>query len=905
LFINQFPLLKTKLTYYFSLLLILILSSCGQYKSLQKSQFLLRSNKLEIEGEKTLKEDLKSFIRQKPNKRLLGIPYGILIYQSIDSIKIANKREIHIKKLRNKNLRLYENQAKINKKRNEKAIRKNKPDYKFKKVVPHDTINIRLSIREWLKFRFGEKPVVFDSIEFNKTLEQFSIFLKKKGFYDAKFQGVNVFNKKKQKVETTYFVNTGGVYLIESLSVNTTNHVLKKIFFDFNAIEKELIDKGAVFDSEKLNSYRDKLSKFMRDNGIFGMNSSNIQFIADSNKRDRKINLSLEFTQRLYKNQLNEKIEKINHKLMKVKNVYFHVIDTSSVPYNFKKKVISLGRNLTTNGFVTTIDTVIFKNNLGLKFEKFRKNLTEISDSLKKTRTIILTFNHSYWLRPYALEDANILQANTYYSEYNFDRTVLNLNDLGVFQLIKPEIVDLGDEIEVHYYLVPKKKLIYNLKPIIKTSGVFLGVSGIANFTNINLFKGSEKVVLGFTGGFQSMPNPKYTNSIGDVNDNVSEAFNTFEIGPSIKLELPGLFPISRSFLQKTQKSKTLLQSSYGFQKRNVFTLQTFRLNYIYNFSVGENNEFQFGFPGFSSINFVNYIDFDENFKASIYSKNDPFTQNYYRSQLNWQDLKFVYQYNTLKNKNDVNSLIFKSSFDLAGNLISIFSIAGKDVFNNQRTLFGIPYSQFIKLDNEFVFAHKISKETSIHSRFLAGIGVPYTNSKFSLPFDYSFLGGGPNDMRAWRAGTLGPGSYNYYLDSNFSTMQLGDIRIGFSSEYRFKISKILKGALFVDAGNIWTTKNDVNRPGAQFTNNWYKEIAIASGFGIRADFDFLVVRVDCGFKLRNPALSENYRWFFDKKDEAVHKVIEENTNTFVSPFLPRNLNDIFNSLRLGIGYPF
>jgi len=503
------------------------------------------------------------------------------------------------------------------------------------------------------------------------------------------------------------------------------------------------------------------------------------------------------------------------------------------------------------------------------------------------------------------LEDANLLQPNTYFSEDDFDKTILNLSDLNVFQSIKPEVIDLGNELEIHYYLIPKKKLIYNLKPIIKTSGVFVGVSGLANFTNLNLFKGSEKMVLGFTGGFQSMPNPKYTNTNSSVNDNVSQVFNTFEIGPSIKFELPGLFPISRSILQKSQKSKTLLQTSYGFQRRNVFTLQTFRLNYIYNFSIGDKKEIQFGFPGFSSINFVNYLEFDEDFRASIYSKNDPFTQNYYMSQLNWQDFKFIYQYQTLQQKTAINYSFFKSSFDLVGNFISLFSSPGKEIYSNQRTLLGIPYSQFFRLDNEYVTAHKINKETSLHARVLVGMGIPYKNSQFSVPFDYSFFGGGPNDMRAWRAGTLGPGSYNYYKDTNFSTMQLGDIRLGFSSEFRFKITKTLKGALFVDAGNIWTVNSDVKRPGAKFSSDWYREIAIGSGFGFRADFDFLVVRVDCGFKLRNPAMSDGYRWFFNKKDEEVYKIINANENTYVSPFLPRNLNDLFNSLRLGIGYPF
>ncbi len=900
MFINQFLLSKVKLTYYFSLLLILIFTSCSQYKSLKKNQFLLRKNNFEIQGDKFLESELKSYIRQKPNKRFLGIPYGLWIYDNIDSAKISLSRQKHIAKLKIKNEKLYQKQSRVNKKRNDRAIKKGKQDYKFKKVVPFDTINIRLSFKEWIKFRFGEKPVVFDSIDFNKTLDQFKLYLRKKGYYDVLVEGNVNYNKRKPKANVSYLINTGKVYLIDSVSINTDNLIINKLYKEFNEIEKEKISKGTVFDTEKLNSYRDKLSKYMRDNGIYGMTSSNIQYVADSNRRYKTVNLTLEFTQRLYKNRFSDKIESKNYSLTKVNSVYFHIIDTASVPYNFKRKVSNLELTLLNNGYVRTIDTVIYTNNVGLRAEKYRNKLNEISDSLRKTRTILLTFNYSYWLRPYVLEDANILQPNTFYSEANFDKTITNLSDLGVFQSIKPEIVDLGDELEIHYYLIPKKKLIYNLKPILKTSGVYFGFSGNANFSNLNLFKGAEKFAIGLTGGFQSMPNPNY-NSTGN------EFFNTFEIGPSVKFEIPGLFPISRSLLSKNQKSKTLLQSSYGYQIRSVFTLQTFRLNYLYNFSIGQNTDIQFGFPGFSSINYVFYPEDkkDKTFFDNIYSKNDPFTQNYYKSQLNWQDFKFVYQYQSTQSKNTINSMIYKSSFDLVGNFISLFSVPSKDLNSKQRTLLGIPYSQFFKIDNEFIIAHKINKETSLHARGLAGLGIPYKNSQFSVPFDYSFFGGGPNDMRAWRAGTLGPGSYNYYKDTNFSTMQLGDIRLGVSSEFRFKISKTFKGALFVDAGNLWTANTDIKRPGAKFSSNWYKEIAIASGIGIRADFDFLVVRVDCGFKLRNPALAEGKRWFFNSRDEEVYKIIDTDKNTFYSPFFPRTFNDLFNAFRLGIGYPF
>ena len=109
------------------------------------------------------------------------------------------------------------------------------------------------------------------------------------------------------------------------------------------------------------------------------------------------------------------------------------------------------------------------------------------------------------------------------------------------------------------------------------------------------------------------------------------------------------------------------------------------------------------------------------------------------------------------------------------------------------------------------------------------------------MPYDYSFFAGGSNDNRGWRARSLGPGAYKYYLDSNSTVTQIGDIHLGFSFEYRFKLSKVIQSALFVDAGNIWTNKEDNNRPNGEFSKNWLKQIAFAAGTGLRLDLEYFL----------------------------------------------------------------
>jgi hypothetical protein len=198
------------------------------------------------------------------------------------------------------------------------------------------------------------------------------------------------------------------------------------------------------------------------------------------------------------------------------------------------------------------------------------------------------------------------------------------------------------------------------------------------------------------------------------------------------------------------------------------------------------------------------------------------------------------------------------------------------------------------------------------------------------MPYDYSFFAGGSNDNRGFRARTLGPGAYAYHLDSLRLPTQIGDIRLLASLEYRFSLGGVFKGALFADAGNIWTFKEDEKRPGSQFMlSNFYKEIALSVGVGLRFDFDFFVFRLDLGLPVYNPSLAGINKWYF--KDlynrnsyyregipnfgqQAINQYLVENPNEptpsldeswmYIKKYklMPKPFVPILN---FGIGYPF
>jgi outer membrane protein assembly factor BamA len=174
--------------------------------------------------------------------------------------------------------------------------------------------------------------------------------------------------------------------------------------------------------------------------------------------------------------------------------------------------------------------------------------------------------------------------------------------------------------------------------------------------------------------------------------------------------------------------------------------------------------------------------------------------------------------------------------------------------------------------------------------RFLGGAAWPYGNSS-TIPYEKFFFAGGSNSIRAWPPRRLGPGSYDHIDDSgnvSYRFEQPGNIILEGSVEYRFKIWWIINGALFVDMGNVWTLSEDTDRPGGQFTNEFWREVAVGTGFGLRFDFTFLLLRLDLGIKAVDPAQPQGSRWVL-------------NNISINKPFSGSNAA----LLNIGIGYPF
>jgi outer membrane protein insertion porin family len=889
-----------KQTYLF-LVLTIIIVGCKSTKFVPKDRYLLQENSVTINGGDVDKDKVESLIRQNPNSKLLGMRLNLYFYNRVDSLKVAEKRESKNLKIRATNKARIEKASAKNNSRIAKAKKHNKTTYKHVTPELKDTLEPPLFIREFLKYKKGEEPVVFDSLLFGKTVEQLKLFLRRKGYYDANAHGTVTYNKRR-KAFVNYVIETGEVKTIDSVTIDCPNPQVKWAFDNYITRTNNIL-VGKPFDIDLLDEYRTEVATELRNAAFYEYKASHLVYTVDTFKSKSTVSLDIKFNERMVPFSIdNDSLVEKPYYQVYVQNVYFHILDTTYFKGNYSEKVDSF--QLTKEGFmIPTFDTLFYdviadKKNGGTQMR----------------RMAYFLYNGELFLHPELLEVQNLLEKSNLLIAKNMDITRNRLVQMGLFQTIKMVYTETArlDNMDVHFYLVPNKKSSFSLEPRVTTSNGFLGLSAGINYSNKNLFRGAEKLTFSINGGFQAQPVVFDTLTEQDklIKDFTTKYYQ-FEIGPIVKLELPGLFPLYRTRLNKTRLGKTIVSAAYNYQKREVFSNKIVQLNYSWKYLVGKNQTIQMGLPGLSVIKFVN-INPSTEFEQKINSLNDIFLQNTYSDQFVWQDWKLIFEYRNVSKliKGNRSTLYFTSSLDFAGNIFkALKKYQTKDVdglFVGQNRVFGLVYSQFGRLDNQLIYSHPIKKTKSINLRGIVGAGVTYGNSQTSMPYDYSFFTGGANDIRGWKARALGPGSYKYYLDTTRTALQLGDIRLSASAEYRFQFNKFVKSAFFIDAGNIWTVREDVGRPGSKFTGTWFNEIAISSGLGMRLDFDFFIFRLDLSLPFHNPALPIGERWIFQKQTDY-HKEIEAILASKISDDARELIDATPFSMQLsfGIGYPF
>lgn len=366
-----------------------------------------------------------------------------------------------------------------------------------------------------------------------------------------------------------------------------------------------------------------------------------------------------------------------------------------------------------------------------------------------------------------------------------------------------------------------------------------LGAAASLTYENRNLFRGAETFSVQLRGAFEAI-----TGLEGYQNEDYEE------YSVESRLAFPRfILPFVSRDYRKRSTATSELSISYNMQNRPEFYRRLFNAAWRYRWTdASKHTTYR---ADVIDLNYINMpwisATFKHDYLDSVSNRNAILRYNY-------EDL-FIMKIGFSMSHAQGNNA-YKVSVETAGNLLKATSLLlnRKENSQGQYTLFGIAYAQYAKADFDMTHVHHFGPASELVLHAGMGIAYPYGNSRV-LPFEKRYFSGGANSVRGWNVRGLGPGRFRGNNGAIDFINQTGDMKLDLNAEYRTDLFWKLRGAFFVDAGNIWTLRAYDEQPGGQFLwDEFYKQIAVAYGLGLRLNFDYFVLRFDMGMKAVNPA---------------------------------------------------
>lgn len=658
---------------------------------------------------------------------------------------------------------------------------------------------------KWLR-RLGQAPVIYDTEMTNASCRQLRQALINKGYMDATVTVDTTFNDKRRRADVVFHVNTGAPHYVNTFRYNIADPAVDSIV----RADSTIVDivPGMAFDRNRLDQVRTTITSHLRDKGYYAFKRENITFTADTLRGSKMIGLTLNIAN-------PTPAATTPHRIYVIRNVTF---------------ITEEARN------AEAVDTVEYR---GMSY---------------------VYASDDHYIKPSALYDMCFIEPGDIYSSAAVDRTYSSLSRLSILRFISIEMEPVGavgdtEFLDATIAISRNRKQSIALELEGTNSEGDLGFGVGATYQNRNLTHRSDMLTVKFRASYESLSgkvegliNNRYTEYAGEVGI-------TFP-----KFELPFA---SRSF-KKRMQATTEVALSFNYQERPEYTriIAGAAWRWKWNNRRGDyNRRYTFDLVDVnlvrlprSTINFIEEIAPDN--PLLKYSYEDHFIMRmglqYYRTNRRIPTADV----NAFAMQPHVNTL--RLSLETAGNVLyglsHIFS-GSKD--GDAYKVFGVQYSQYVKGEFTYTYTRNFNSRNALAFRVDAGIAYPYGNSSM-VPFEKRFYAGGANGVRGWGVRTLGPGCYDAHNSVTDFINQCGDISMILSMEYRAKLFWVFEGALFIDAGNVWTMHNYPNQPGGKFKfNDFYKQIAASYGLGLRMDFTYFLLRFDLGFKAHNPAMNQ------------------------------------------------
>lgn len=590
------------------------------------------------------------------------------------------------------------------------------------------------------------------------------------------------------------------------------------------AVDNSPLRKGDLLNLDDLKKERERISRSLRTQGYFNFTSDLLIFRVDTNQyANRRFDLFLDIKSDVAPYMLQP---------YEIRDIYVHT------DYQLEDQHSS--------GDTVMIDGIYF---------------IEQED----------TFDERH-LPPYIM-----LRPKALFSTELQSQTNRRLSSMGTFKYVTTRFTQLDTASAPMGYLDANIYLSqYNRHAVsaevqaVTKSNNFAGPGLILSYQNVNLLGGGETWKSAITLAYETQ-----------VQGGSTTGLNSYELGWQNELILPRViapFRVDASGGYSVPKTKFAL--GYNILDR----VQYYRLTSVqgtYGFFWQTNRYIRHDLTPIS-LNFTSTANVTAEFQDILDA--NPFLQQSFENQF-ISGLIYGWQFNERAKADKRNKVFVQLQLDMAGNIVNVIS----QLFGGEETdeMFGRTYAKYVRTDVDLRYYLRTGRDGFLVWRGYAGIGVPYGNAP-SLPYIKQYFSGGPGSIRAFRVRSLGPGSYRPQANTgNAFFDQTGDIKLETNLEYRFTFYKYLKGAFFVDAGNIWLHNENKSIPGGQWSRAWLSEVALGTGAGVRLDIDFLVLRLDLGIPLRKPYLAPGERWI-DRFDIGNRDW--------------RRQNLIWN---LAIGYPF
>lgn len=480
----------------------------------------------------------------------------------------------------------------------------------------------------------------------------------------------------------------------------------------------------------------------------------------------------------------------------------------------------------------------------------------------------------AHTFKPRVFDRALYFKKGDFYNRKNHNLTLNRFVNLGTFNFVKNEFKvsdSIKNTLDAYYFLTLLPKKFIRVEVLGKTnSASYTGSEINVNWNNRNVFRGAELLTVSVFGGADFQLSGE------------NKGQNIFKLGTETSLTWPRFITPFKMEGSSEFVPRTKATVRYEYQNRTqLYALNSFKTSFGYIWKENIRKEHQ--------LNVVDITYVSPNNVTSEYQEDilaDPSLGKVIEKQLIFGPT-YSYTFTNTMLKRKKNTFYFNAEVDLAGNVTGLATGANIKQGDTIK-IFDVPFSQYVKVKADFRHYLKLGKESEWASRIIVGAGFAYGNST-TLPTTKQFVVGGTNSIRAFRARSLGPGSFQAPITSNsYFPDQSADLKLEFNTEYRAKIYGLMKGALFVDAGNIWLLNADPNKPGAEISKDFIKQIAVGAGAGLRFDFTFLILRTDLAFPIRKPYLPEGQRWVLDNLDFGNSSWRKENL-----------------ILNIAIGYPF